>query len=57
MNAVSGASNVGFTLEPVRDAKNVMYAHCAIMLLGRMVPVMILWWVADAMSEVETAVA
>jgi trk system potassium uptake protein TrkH len=56
MNAVSGASNVGFTLEPVRDAKNVMYAHCAIMLLGRMVPAMILWWVADAMSEVETAV-
>jgi Trk-type K+ transport system membrane component len=57
MNAVSGASNVGFTLSGVPDVKNVMYAHCAIMLLGRMTPIMILWWVADTMPEVETAVA
>lgn len=56
MNAVSGASNAGFSLAGIPDAKNVMYAHCAVMLLGRVAPLMILWWVADTMPEVDVAV-
>ncbi|MGA3065289.1 MAG: hypothetical protein ABSF29_00425 [Tepidisphaeraceae bacterium] len=56
LSAVSGASNVGFSLSGVPDAKNVLYAHCAIMLLGRMTPLMILWWIADTMPEVEAAI-
>jgi trk system potassium uptake protein len=56
MNAVSGASNVGFSIAPLPDAQNVMYAHCAIMLLGRFTPLMVLWWMADSTRGAELAI-
>jgi trk system potassium uptake protein TrkH len=54
--AVSGISNVGFSLSDVPDQKNVMFAYCAIMLLGRMVPLMILWWMAETTRDADWAI-
>jgi Trk-type K+ transport system membrane component len=56
LNSVSAASNVGYSLTGLLDQKNILYAHCAIMLLGRVTPLMILWWIADTMPEVDVAI-
>ncbi len=55
-NAVSGMSNVGFTVSPVPSEKSVMYAYCAIILVARMAPLMILWWMAETTADAELAI-
>jgi hypothetical protein len=55
-NAVSGMSNVGLTVAPVPSQKSVMYAYCAIILVARMAPLMILWWMAETMADAELAI-
>jgi trk system potassium uptake protein TrkH len=55
-SAVSALSNVGFSLSEIPDRKNVLFAYCAIMLLGRMVPLMILWWMAETTTDADLAV-
>jgi len=55
-NAVSGLSNVGFTVQPVPDTKGVLFAYCAIMLVGRMAPLMVLWWMAETTADAELAI-
>jgi Trk-type K+ transport system membrane component len=55
-NAVSGMSNVGFTAAPVPSQKSVMYAYCAIILVARMAPLMILWWMAETTPDAELAI-
>jgi Trk-type K+ transport system membrane component len=55
-NAVSGMSNVGYTAAPMPDEIKVMYAYCAIMLLGRMSPLMLLWWMAETTRDAELAI-
>jgi trk system potassium uptake protein TrkH len=55
-NAVSGLSNVGFTAQPVPDQKGVLFAYCAIILVGRMAPLMVLWWMAETTADAELAI-
>jgi trk system potassium uptake protein TrkH len=55
-NAVSAVSNVGLSLSEIPDEQHCMFAYCAIMLLGRMTPLMILWWMADSTGDAEWAV-
>jgi trk system potassium uptake protein TrkH len=55
-NAVSAMSNVGLTAAPVPSQKSVMYAYCAIILVARMAPLMILWWMAETTADAELAV-
>jgi trk system potassium uptake protein TrkH len=55
-NAVSAMSNVGFTAAPVPSQKSVMYAYCAIILVARMAPLMILWWMAETTPDAELAI-
>jgi Trk-type K+ transport system membrane component len=55
-NAVSGISNVGFTDSLVPDQKNILFAYCAIILLGRMAPLMVLWWMAESTADAELAI-
>jgi trk system potassium uptake protein TrkH len=55
-NAVSGISNVGFSLSELPDQKNVLFAYCAIMLMGRMVPLMVLWWMAETTKDADWAI-
>jgi Trk-type K+ transport system membrane component len=52
-NAVSAVSNVGLSTSEIPDEQRTMFAFCAIMLLGRMVPLMILWWMADTTTDGE----
>jgi trk system potassium uptake protein TrkH len=54
--AVSAASNVGYLTGDIPDERNVMFATAAIMLLGRMTPLMILWWTADTTADADVAV-
>ena len=55
-NAVSAMSNVGFTVSPVPDQKSLSFAYCAIVLVGRMAPLMVLWWMAETTSEGEMGI-
>jgi trk system potassium uptake protein len=55
-NAVSAMSNVGFTISPVQDQKSLFFAYSAIILVGRMAPLMILWWMAETTADAELAV-
>ena len=55
-NAVSAASNVGFSAAQISDDRNVMFAYSAIMLVGRWAPLMILWWMAEGSGESEWAI-
>jgi Trk-type K+ transport system membrane component len=55
-NAVSAMSNVGFSAAPVSSQKSVMYAYCAIILVARMAPLMILWWMAETTTDAELAI-
>ncbi|MGD1277095.1 MAG: potassium transporter TrkG [Tepidisphaeraceae bacterium] len=56
LNAVSGLSNVGFTLTQLPDMRSLLYGYCAIMLVGRVAPVMVLWWMADNTTEADVAI-
>ena len=55
-DAVSAMSNVGFASSPIADEKGVMFAYCAIILVGRMAPLMVLWWMAETTPEAELAI-
>ena len=56
--AVSAASNVGITATRLpNDNTGLLFALCAIMLLGRMAPLMVLWWTAETTSDAEITVA
>ncbi|MDP9173303.1 MAG: hypothetical protein M3O30_05495 [Planctomycetota bacterium] len=55
-NAVSAVSNVGFSISEVPDERRAMFGYSAVMLLGRMVPLMILWWLADTTKDGEWAI-
>jgi trk system potassium uptake protein TrkH len=55
-NAVSGMSNVGFSATPVPSQKSVMFAYCAIILVARMAPLMVLWWMAETTADAELAI-
>jgi trk system potassium uptake protein len=55
-SAISALSNVGFTLAPVMDEKSLFFAYSAIILVGRMAPLMILWWMAESTTDAELAV-
>ncbi len=55
-NAVSGMSNVGFSAAPVPSQKSVMFAYCAIILVARMAPLMVLWWMAETTADAELAI-
>jgi len=56
--AISAASNVGITATrlPINN-RGMLYALCAIMLLGRMAPLMVLWWTAESTTDAEITVA
>jgi trk system potassium uptake protein TrkH len=55
-NAVSAASNVGLSTTDIPDRANVYYAFSAIMLMGRMTPLMILWWMAESNVQSDLAI-
>jgi hypothetical protein len=55
-DAISALSNVGFTASPLMDQKGLFFAYSAIILVGRMAPLMILWWMADTTTDAELAV-
>jgi trk system potassium uptake protein TrkH len=55
-DSISALSNVGFTASPVMDQKGLFFAYSAIILVGRMAPLMVLWWMADTTSDVDLAV-
>jgi len=55
-DAVSALSNVGFTISPVPDQKGIFFAYSAIILVGRMAPLMVLWWMAETTADAELAI-
>ena len=55
-NAISAMSNVGFTVSPVPDEKGLFFAYSAIILVGRMAPLMVLWWMAETTGDAELAI-
>jgi trk system potassium uptake protein len=55
-NAVSGMSNVGITASQLQSQKSLMFAYCAIILVARMAPLMILWWMAETTADAELAI-
>jgi trk system potassium uptake protein TrkH len=56
LNATSAMSNVGFSASPVQDQKSLFFAYSAIILVGRMAPLMVLWWMAETTADGELAV-
>jgi trk system potassium uptake protein TrkH len=56
LNAVSGVSNVGFSLNQIPDVPRALYAYSAIMLVGRAAPLMVLWWMAETTPDAEMAI-
>jgi len=55
-NAISALSNVGFTVSPMPDEKGLFFAYAAIILVGRMAPLMVLWWMAETTADAELAI-
>jgi len=55
-NAVSAMSNVGFTVSPVPDQTSLFFAYSAIILVGRMAPLMVLWWMAETTEGGEVGI-
>jgi trk system potassium uptake protein TrkH len=56
LNAVSGLSNVGFSRTRLPDMKSLLYAYGAIMLVGRVTPLIVLWSMADTAAEADVAI-
>ena len=54
--ATSAVSNVGLAHEPVALAGPGLWVLSAAMLIGRALPLMLLWWVARNVNEVDVAV-
>lgn len=44
---ISAASNVGLTDEPLNPDRPAAFILCAVMLSGRLLPMIVLWWMAD----------
>jgi Trk-type K+ transport system membrane component len=54
--AISAASNVGRSHDPVSLVKSGLSTLCVIMLLGRMLPMAVLWWTSKSASQTDVAV-
>jgi Trk-type K+ transport system membrane component len=48
---ISAVSNVGLAQNPVSIVKEGMFVLCVAMLLGRILPLAILWWVVEVASD------
>jgi trk system potassium uptake protein TrkH len=55
--AVSAASNVGLSHDPVSITGNGLFTLSALMLAGRLAPLAVLWWMASAARDDSPAVA
>jgi Trk-type K+ transport system membrane component len=55
--AISAASNVGITHEPVKITGTGLYVLSATMLIGRLLPIGGLWWQALTTNDSELLVA
>lgn len=53
---VSAASNVGLSHDPVSITGPGLYTLCAVMLVGRVAPLFVLWWMANTTTDAELAV-
>jgi Trk-type K+ transport system membrane component len=53
---ISALSNVGLFHDILPDMPRGTYVIAALMLAGRMVPLLILWWMADLGTEAELAI-
>lgn len=49
-------SNVGLSHDRLSMSMGGMFVLAALMLAGRMVPLIILWWMADSTEDAELAV-
>lgn len=54
---VSAVSNVGLSHDPVSLTRSSLFILSAAMLLGRMIPLLILWWTASTTRDADVAVA
>jgi trk system potassium uptake protein TrkH len=54
--AVSAASNVGLSHDPIAITGPGLYVLSAVMLAGRIAPLLILWWMVRAAPDAEIAV-
>jgi trk system potassium uptake protein TrkH len=55
-NAVSALSNVGLSVSELPDTPALLYAYSAIMLVGRLTPVLVLWWMAETTRDADVAI-
>jgi Trk-type K+ transport system membrane component len=53
---ISAASNVGLAHDPVSITGPGLYTLCAVMLAGRLAPILILWWMAATTRDADVAV-
>jgi Trk-type K+ transport system membrane component len=56
-HVVSAASNVGLSFDPISTVGKGLYVLTLTMFLGRVVPLLIVWWQADTTTDGDTAVA
>src|SRR5439155_15754072 len=54
--AVSALGNVGLAHDVLSNSPKGSYVLCALMLAGRMIPPLMLWWMADTAEGAEVAV-
>lgn len=55
-NSISAASNVGASAEALDPDPATAFIYCAVMLIGRFAPLMILWWMTDMATPSDVAV-
>jgi trk system potassium uptake protein TrkH len=53
---ISALSNVGLSHDQLPDMPRGAFVLAALMMAGRMVPMLVLWWMADTTEEAEIAV-
>ena len=53
---ISALSNVGLSHDQLPDMPRGAFVLAALMMAGRMVPLLVLWWMADSMNDAEIAV-
>ena len=54
--SVSAASNVGLAHDSISMVLGGLFTLSAVMLLGRLAPLLILWWLAETVQDVELPV-
>jgi len=54
--AVSAVGNVGLSHDPLSITKDGLYTLSAAMFAGRVVPLLVLWWMADTTTDGELAI-